>query len=60
MSDGMPAILDDMVDALVEKGYTESQAFAIATKHLQKRGLIKKGTRQLTTKGKAYSKKKKR
>lgn len=48
----MPQILDHLVKKLIKKGYPEDQAWAIATSQLQKRGLLKKGTQDLTKKGK--------
>ncbi len=48
----MPRILDERVKALMAKGMDESKAYAIATSSLQKEGLLKKGSQELTVKGK--------
>ena len=47
----MPAILEDAVKKLKDKGYSESSAYAIATKTLQESGDLKKGTQEATKKG---------
>lgn len=49
----MPAILDDAVKSIMKKNpkLTESSAYAIATKQLQKSGDLKKGTQEATKKG---------
>ena len=47
----MPAILDRLVNQLQAKGKPKSNAFAIATKTLQKSGNLKPGTQEATTKG---------
>lgn len=49
----MPAILDDAVKSIMEKNpkLSESSAYAIATKQLQKSGDLKKGTQEATEKG---------
>ena len=47
----MPAILERLVRQLMAKGKSKSQAYAIATATLQKRGVLKPGTRKLTKKG---------
>jgi len=48
----MPKLLDRLVSQLKAKGMPESEAFAIATKQLQKAGDLKPGTQELTPKGK--------
>jgi hypothetical protein len=48
----MPQILEDRVKALMKKGMSRSQAYAIATAALQKEGKMKKGSQKLTRKGK--------
>lgn len=48
----MPAILDRLVKQLVAKGKSKSSAFAIATSVLQRSGNLKKGTAEVTSKGK--------
>jgi hypothetical protein len=53
----MPAILDRLVKQLKDKGYSESSAYAIATKKLQESGNLKKGTQKATKKGIARGKK---
>lgn len=47
----MPPILDRLVSQLKAKGLSESSAFAIATKTLQRAGDLKPGTREATIKG---------
>jgi len=47
----MPAILEDAVKKLKDKGYSEGSAYAIATKTLQESGDLKKGTNKATKKG---------
>ena len=47
----MPRILDRLVSQLKAKGKSESQAFAIATKALQKSGNLKPGSTEPTRKG---------
>ena len=51
----MPAILEKLKNKIQAKGKPESNAFAIATSALQKQGKMKKGSQQLTPKGKAAS-----
>jgi hypothetical protein len=48
----MPELLERMVADLIAKGMDRSQAFAIATKQLQRAGNLKPGTHELTLKGK--------
>jgi len=48
----MPAILDDAVKRLEEKGYSKDSAYAIATKTLQESGDLREGTQEATRKGK--------
>lgn len=47
----MPAILDRLVSQLEAKGKDKSSAYAIANSQLQKHGVLKKGTQELTPKG---------
>ena len=47
----MPKILDRLVKQLKDKGMSESAAYAVATKQLQKSGNLKKGTQEATSKG---------
>lgn len=47
----MPKILDRLTRQLEAKGMGKSQAFAVATSQLQKHGVLKRGTQQLTEKG---------
>lgn len=48
----MPAILTRLVSQLKAKGMSDSQAYAVATKTLQKAGDLKKGSTKATSKGK--------
>jgi hypothetical protein len=48
----MPKILDRLVKQLEAKGMPESKAFAVANSQLQKSGIFKPGSQQLTAKGK--------
>lgn len=48
----MPKIFDRLVSQLKAKGHSESSAYAIATKALQRSGNLKPGTQKATTKGK--------
>lgn len=48
----MPAILDRLVSQLKAEGMDEKKAWAIANSQLQKHGIFKKGTRELTAHGK--------
>ena len=43
----MPKILDKYVKGLKKKGYDESSAYAIATHNLQKKGVLKQGSKKL-------------
>lgn len=52
----MPDILKRLVSQLKTKGMPEGQAYATATKTLQKSGSLKPGTQELTSKGKTRSK----
>lgn len=45
----MPKELEDRVATLKAKGVPEDQAYAIATKQLQKAGVLKKGTQTKAT-----------
>jgi hypothetical protein len=47
----MPPILERAVQQLQAKGKSKSSAFAIATSQLQKSGVLKRGSQQLTSKG---------
>jgi hypothetical protein len=47
----MPAILERLVSQLQAKGMSKSQAFAVANSQLQKHGVLKKGSEELTAKG---------
>lgn len=47
----MPKILERAVSQIQAKGADKSKAFAIATAGLQKSGVLKKGTQELTPKG---------
>ena len=49
----MPAILEKLVGKLEAKGKPKSNAFAIATAALQKQGKMKRGSQELTPKGRA-------
>lgn len=53
----MPKILDDCVESMKRRGISEASAFAICTKRLQQAGILKKGTRELTAKGKRENRK---
>ena len=46
-----PQILDRLVQQLKDRGVEKNRAFAIATSQLQKAGVLKKGTQDLTKKG---------
>jgi hypothetical protein len=46
-----PDILDRLVQQLMDKGMQKDQAYATATRSLQKNGVLKKGTQELTDKG---------
>ena len=46
-----PQILDRLVQQLKDRGFDKNRAFAIATSQLQKAGVLKKGTQDLTKKG---------
>lgn len=48
----MPKILDRLVSQLKAKGKSESSAYAIATKALQRSGNLKPGSQKATAKGK--------
>lgn len=48
----MPKILERLKSQLQAKGMDESKAYAVANSQLQKRGIMKKGTQELTAKGK--------
>jgi len=47
-----PEILDRLVQQLMAKGKSKDAAYAIANASLQKNGVLKKGSQQLTDKGK--------
>jgi len=44
----MPKILDRYVKGLEKSGRSEGSSFAIATSILQKKGVLKKGTQELS------------
>jgi len=48
----MPAILDRLVRQLKAKGVKKDRAHAVAVSQLQRAGILKKGTLELTAKGK--------
>lgn len=48
----MPKILEDLRKKVEKKGHSKSSAYAIATSALQKQGKLKKGSQQVTRKGK--------
>jgi hypothetical protein len=48
----MPKILERLVSQLMEKGMDRNKAYAVATSQLQKHGTMKKGSQELTEKGK--------
>jgi len=48
----MPKIMERLASQLKAKGLPESAAYGTATKVLQKSGNLKKGTQELTPKGK--------
>lgn len=48
----MPKILEDLRKKVQAKGASKSSAYAIATSALQKQGKLKKGSQQVTRKGK--------
>lgn len=47
----MPKILDRLVKQLQENGSSKRAAYAIATSQLQKHGILKRGTQDLTKRG---------
>jgi len=47
----VPKILDRLVNRLMENGSSKRAAYAIATSQLQKSGVLKRGTADLTKKG---------
>ena len=51
----MPAILERLVSQLQAKGMPKQKAYAVATSTLQKSGSLKKGSQEMTLKGKARS-----
>ena len=51
----MPAILERLVSQLQAKGHSKQSAYAIATSTLQKSGSLKKGSAEMTGKGKKRS-----
>ena len=48
----VPVIVEHTVAALIKKGIPREKAWAIAVGHLQDLGVLKKGTLDLTKKGK--------
>jgi len=53
---GVPEILDHTVAALIRQGKPRQQAWAIGVAGLQRAGILKKGSLQLTKKGQKYNK----
>lgn len=51
----MPLILDKCVERVKKTAKSESSAFAICNSQLQKSGIFKSGTQELTAKGKRRS-----
>lgn len=51
----MPAILERLVAQLQAKGMPKAKAYAVATSTLQKSGSLKKGSQEMTPKGKTRS-----
>lgn len=51
----MPKIMERLVSQLQAKGMPKSEAYAVATKTLQKSGSLKPGTQELTSKGNTRS-----
>lgn len=51
----MPEILERLVSQLQAKGMPRQKAYAVATSTLQKSGSLKKGSQEMTPKGKARS-----
>ncbi len=47
----MPKVLEDCVKRVMTQGRSKSSAFAICTASLQKSGSLKKGTQELTDRG---------
>lgn len=47
----MPKLWDKLAKKLQAKGMDKNKSYAIATSALQKSGYMKKGTRELTKKG---------
>ena len=52
----MPAILERLVSQLERKNYSKASAYAIATSTLQRSGSLKKGSTEMTAKGRARTK----
>lgn len=51
----MPKILEDLRKKIgAKEGVSKSSSYAIATAALQKQGKLKKGTQEMTPKGRAY------
>lgn len=48
----MPKILERLRDQLMAKGMPKPRAYAVATSQLQKHGILKPGSQELTAKGK--------
>ena len=55
----MPKVLEDLVSKLKAQGHDEDSAWAIATSQLQKSGKLKKGSQNLTEKGRNAGSRKK-
>ena len=52
----MPKILDNMIGKMTKKGLPKPVATAIATKSLQRQGVLKAGSNELTAKGERMNK----
>lgn len=48
----MPKILERLIGQLQANGMPKSEAYGVATKHLQKAGVLQPGSEALTSKGK--------
>ena len=54
---GVPEIVEHVVAALIRKGYSREQAWKIAVGSLQKKGILKEGSIDLTKKGRSKNSK---
>jgi hypothetical protein len=50
----MPPLLEKLQKQIQGTGKSKSSSFAIATSALQKQGKMKRGSQELTSKGKSY------